>query len=207
MDDRIQSLLADYHSRAEAEWKLMNELPRDQVMSKRDDFLLSVGERSGALLNILVKELKAKTILELGTSYGYSTVWLAEAAKETGGRVVTLELSAKKSEHAKAQLSKVGLDAVVDFRVGDALEILKGLQGPIDFVLLDLWKDLYIPCFDLFVPKLGAGAIVAADNMIEPPMSRPEAEAYRAHVRASGAFDSVLLPVGSGIELSRLRRP
>ncbi len=207
MDDRIQSLLADYHSRAEAEWKLMNELPRDQVMSKRDDFLLSVGERSGALLNILVKELKAKTILELGTSYGYSTVWLAEAAKETGGRVVTLELSAKKSEHAKAQLSKVGLDAVVDFRVGDALEILKEVQGPIDFVLVDLWKDLYIPCFDLFVPKLGAGAIVAADNMIEPPMSRPEAEAYRAHVRASGAFDSVLLPVGSGIELSRLRGP
>jgi predicted O-methyltransferase YrrM len=66
-------------------------------------------------------------------------------------------------------------------------------------------KDLYIPCFDLFAPKLGAGAMVAADNMIEPSRTRPEAEAYRAHVRASGKFDSVLLPVGSGIELSRLR--
>jgi predicted O-methyltransferase YrrM len=205
MDARIQSLLAEYHLRAESEWKLMNELPPDQLMSKLDDFLLPVGESSGTLLNILVKAQKAKTILELGTSYGYSTVWLAEAAKETDGRVVTLELSAEKSAYAKAQLGRVGLDAFVDFRVGDALETLKGVPGPIDFVLVDLWKDLYIPCFDLFAPKLGAGAMVAADNMIEPSRTRPEAEAYRAHVRASGKFDSVLLPVGSGIELSRLR--
>jgi predicted O-methyltransferase YrrM len=205
MDTRIQSLLADYHVRAESERKLMNELPQDQLMSKLDDFLLPVGESSGTLLNILVKALKAQTILELGTSYGYSTVWLAEAAKETGGKVVTLELSTEKSAYAKAQLGKVGLDAFVDFRVGDALEALKGVPGPIDFVLVDLWKDLYIPCFDLFAPKLGAGAMVAADNMIEPSRTRPEAEAYRAHVRASGKFDSVLLPVGSGIELSRLR--
>lgn len=205
MDTRIQSLLADYHVRAESERKLMNELPPDQFMSRLDDFLLPVGESSGTLLNILVKSLKAKTILEIGTSYGYSTVWLAEAARETGGKVITLELSAEKSAHAKAQLGTVGLDAFVDFRVGDALETLKGVPGPIDFVLLDLWKDLYIPCFDLFAPKLGAGAMVAADNMIEPSRSRPEAEAYRAYVRASGKFDSVLLPVGSGVELSRLR--
>lgn len=205
MDARIQSLLADYHARAESERKLMSELPPDQFMSRLDDFLLPVGESSGTLLNILAKSLKAKTILEIGTSYGYSTVWLAEAARETGGKVITLELSAEKSAHAKAQLGTVGLDAFVDFRVGDALETLKGVPGPIDLVLLDLWKDLYIPCFDLFAPKLGAGAMVAADNMIEPPWSRPEAEAYRAHVRASGKFDSVLLPVGSGVELSRLR--
>lgn len=205
MDARIQSLLAEYHLRAESEWKLMNELPPDQLKSRLDDFLLPVGESSGTLLNILAKASNAKTILEIGTSYGYSTVWLAEAAKETGGRVVTLELSAEKSAYAKAQLGRVGLDAFVDFRVGDALETLKGVPGPIDFVLVDLWKDLYIPCFDLFAPKLGAGAMVAADNMIEPSRSRPEAEAYRAYVRASGKFDSVLLPVGSGIELSRLR--
>jgi predicted O-methyltransferase YrrM len=89
--------------------------------------------------------------------------------------------------------------------VGNALETLKTLSGPIDFVLVDLWKDLYIPCFDLFLPKLAPGAMVLADNMIEPVMARADAEAYRAHVRASGRFDSVLLPVGSGIELSRLR--
>jgi predicted O-methyltransferase YrrM len=138
MDARIQSLLAEYHLRAESEWKLMNELPPDQLMSRLDDFLLPVGESSGTLLNILVKAQRAKTILELGTSYGYSTVWLAEAAKETDGRVVTLELSAEKSAYAKAQLGRVGLDAFVDFRVGDALETLENVPGPIDFVLVDL---------------------------------------------------------------------
>jgi predicted O-methyltransferase YrrM len=205
MDSRVEALLNDYHLRAQAEETALRELPREQILGKRDDFLLSVGPNSGALLNILAKELGAQSILELGTSYGYSTVWLAEAARETGGRVVTLELSAKKSEHARAQLAKAGLEAFVDFKVGDALDTLKTLNGPIDFVLVDLWKDLYIPCFDLFLPKLAPGAMVLADNMIEPAMARADAEAYRAHVRASGQFDSVLLPVGSGLELSRLR--
>jgi predicted O-methyltransferase YrrM len=205
MDSRVEALLNDYHLRARAEEKAMRELPREQILSKRDDFLLSVGPNSGALLNILAKELGAKSILELGTSYGYSTVWLAEAARETGGKVVSLELSAKKSEHARAQLAKAGLEPFVDFKVGDALDTLKTLHGPIDFVLVDLWKDLYIRCFDLFLPKLAPGAMVLADNMIEPAMARADAQAYRAHVRASGQLDSVLLPVGSGIELSRLR--
>jgi predicted O-methyltransferase YrrM len=73
-------------------------------------------------------------------------------------------------------------------------------------VLLDLWKDLYIPCFDLFYPKLGSGALVVADNMIFPEFSRKEAADYRRHVRAKADLESVLLPVGSGIEVSRCTR-
>jgi len=73
-------------------------------------------------------------------------------------------------------------------------------------VLLDLWKDLYVPCFDLFYPKLGSGAMVVADNMIFPEFSRRDAEDYRRHVRAKADLQSVLLPVGSGIEVSRCTR-
>jgi predicted O-methyltransferase YrrM len=204
MDSRVESLLAEYHARAAAEHKLMSELALGDGMRRRDEFLLAVGPNTGALLNILAKESKAKRILELGTSYGYSTVWLAEAARENGGKVTTLELSAAKSEYARTALDKAGLDVYVDFKVGDALQILKDLHGPFDFVLVDLWKDLYVPCFDLFLPKLAPSALIAADNMIEPAIARADAEAYRAHVRASGRFDSILLPVGSGIELSRL---
>ena len=80
-----------------------------------------------------------------------------------------------------------------------------GLAGPFDFVLLDLWKELYVPCFELFADKLSHGSIVVADNMLFPDAARAHADAYRERVRASGRFDSVLLPVGSGIELSRLR--
>jgi len=205
MDNRMESLLSEYHTRAAAEAALMKATPYTELASRIDEFLISVGPNTGSLINVLARESKAKTILELGTSYGYSSVWLADAARETGGRVVTLELSQKKSAYAQAALAKAGLDIYVDFRVGDALQLLKDIAGPIDFVLVDLWKDLYVPCFDLFLPKLGEGAILVADNMLEPPFSRADAEAYRAHVRATGRFDTVLLPVGSGIELSRLR--
>jgi predicted O-methyltransferase YrrM len=76
---------------------------------------------------------------------------------------------------------------------------------PVDFTLIDLWKELYIPCFDLLLPRLARGALIAADNILEPPVFREMGEQYRRHVRANGGFDSVLLPVGSGVELSRLR--
>jgi predicted O-methyltransferase YrrM len=73
-------------------------------------------------------------------------------------------------------------------------------------VLVDLWKDLYIPCFDLFHPKLGSGAMVVADNMIFPEFSRRDAEHYRRQLRAKSDLQSVLLPLGSGIEVSRCTR-
>jgi predicted O-methyltransferase YrrM len=205
MDSRTESLLAEYHARASAESQVAEHMPREEGLRRRDEFLLAIGPDAGQLLNILVRQARAKTILELGTSYGYSTVWLAAAARESGGKVITLELAAAKSEYAHAALAKAGLDTYVDFRVGDALQILTQLEGPIDFVLVDLWKDLYIPCFELFQPMLAPGALIAADNMLEPISARRDAEAYRAHVRASGRFDSVLLPVGNGIELSRVR--
>ena len=111
-----------------------------------------------------------------------------------------------KQEYARAALSRAGLAEFAEFKLGDAREPLAALPGPIDFVLLDLWKDLYIPCFDLFYPKLGSGAMVVADNMIFPEFSRRDAEDYRKHVRAKADLQSVLLPVGSGIEVSRCTR-
>ena len=104
-----------------------------------------------------------------------------------------------------AALAKAGLADHAEFRLGDARETIAALDGPFDFVLIDLWKDLYIPCFDLCYPKLGAGAAIAADNMTYPEVSRPEGLAYRRHVRAKPDIESVLLPIGSGIELSRYK--
>ncbi|HKE43650.1 MAG TPA: class I SAM-dependent methyltransferase [Steroidobacteraceae bacterium] len=205
MDPSIERLLAEYDQRSDDERQARIDLATPGGAARRDQLLLAVGRGTGTLLNLLVKSLKARSILELGTSYGYSAVWLAEAARETGGKVITTDLVAEKSAYAKQRLGAVGLAQYVDFRVGDVLDILRQLAGPFDFVLLDVWKDLYIPCFDLFAPKLAPGAIVVADNMIEPESARVHAEAYRKRVRESGAFDSVLLPIGSGIEVSRRR--
>ena len=206
MDQTIETVLREYDQRAEAEMKRMREMPPADMMKHIDEFLLPVGPATGQLMNILIKEQKAQTILEIGTSHGYSTVWLAEAARATGGKVITLDVHAGKQEYARNALKKAGLAELVEFKLGDARESIAALSGSIDFVLLDLWKDLYIPCFDLFYPKLGSGAMVLADNMLFPEFSRADAALYREHVRAKSDMQSMLLPVGSGVELSRCTR-
>src|SRR3546814_2314308 len=89
-------------------------------------------------------------------------------------------------------LKSAGLADYVDFIEGDALASLDELPGTFDFVLIDLWKDLYIQCLDRLHPKLAAGGMILADNMIFPPENEENAQAYRRHARSLGDFDSVL---------------
>jgi len=184
MDSAIEAVLRQYEQRRADEMKRMQELPPADFTKRSDAFLLAVGPATGQLMNLHIKEAKARTILELGTSHGYSTVWLAEAARATAGKVISVDVHAGKQEYARAALSRAGLAEFAEFKLGDAREAIAALPGPFDFVLLDLWKDLYSPCFDPFYPKLGSGAMVVADNMIFPEFSRRDAEDYRRHVRA-----------------------
>jgi len=206
-DNKIQTVLESYHKRITAENKLMQSLPIEEGMKMRDDFLLPVGEEVGQFLNTLIKGGQSKTILEVGTSYGYSTVWLAEAAKKTGGKVITLEIDPKKSAYAKEQLQEAGIGDFVDFRVGDALDLIDASDDTFDFVLIDIWKEFYVPCFHKVIPKLNGEAFVVADNIIFPPQHEKEAAAYRESVQKSNLFDSILLPIGSGLEVSKLNKP
>ena len=127
--------------------------------------------------------------------------WLAEAARATGGRLITLELAAHKQAQAREMAEAAGLAASIDFRLGDAVALIGALECRVDLVLLDLWKDLYVPCLEALLPKLNPGAILVADNMIRPPSEG--ARAYGARVRSLPGVGSLLLPVGSGIEVSR----
>jgi predicted O-methyltransferase YrrM len=183
MDDAVSSVLADYEARIAAEQSVMQSTDFRQWTTRRDDFVLPIGPDTGRVLNILIKSAKSRSILELGTSYGYSTMWLAEAARDTGGKVVSLELADYKAKFAREALARAELSDIVDIRVGNALETLPRLAGPFDFVLLDLWKDLYVTCLDLLYPKLAQGAFVAADNMIYPEQVRADATAYRDRIR------------------------
>jgi predicted O-methyltransferase YrrM len=203
VDPVIERVLADFERRAEEEQR--RTMAPGAPGTNLDDLLLSVGRETGILLYLLASGGQARRILELGTSYGYSTVWLAAAARATGGKVLSLELRDFKIEHARQALTRAGLSSRVEFHQGDCLETLKTLPGPFDFVLLDVWKDLYLPCFELVHPKLAPGGIIAADNMLLPQAVRPQAEAYRARVRAAGDLDSVLLEIGNGVEISRKR--
>jgi predicted O-methyltransferase YrrM len=205
MDKAVAQVLHEFELRSDKESEEMREMDGRTMYRRRDEFLLSVGPATGQLINLLAKEAGAKTIVEVGSSFGYSTVWLAEAARETGGKVISLEIRPEKQANARASIERAGLSGLVEFRLGDARESIAQLSPGVDFVLLDLWKDLYIPCFDLLYPKLADGAFIAADNMTYPEATRKEAEEYRRHVRTRADIQSVLLPVGSGIELTRYK--
>jgi predicted O-methyltransferase YrrM len=204
MDDRATAVLAAYHERMREEQAQM----RSGALSAggddwRDRVLRAVGPETGHLINIIASSLKAPNILELGTSYGYSGIWLADAARAAGGRLTTIELQNYKSAYAREMSAKAGLAEFVDFRVGDAVETIGALPSGIDFVLVDLWKDLYTPCLDAFYPKLNPGAVIVADNMLRP--GGEEVQRYGRAVRAKPHMTSVLLPVGSGLEISRFQ--
>ena len=203
MDPAVSAVLADYEARAEREQEIWSRRSADENLRRRDEMLLPVGRAAGMLMNLLIKEGEARRILEVGSSYGYSTTWLAEAARAVGGKVISLELHAAKTQYACTQLERAGLADYVEFRVDDALASLRQLPGPFDFVLIDLWKDLYVPVFELLHRKLSPGAILVADNMLFPEEFRAEARAYRQRVRAAAGMSSVLLAVGNGLEVSR----
>ena len=204
-DPAFMAVIRDYEARAAREDALIASLSGPDLMQRRDELLLSVGRPAAVLLNLLIKESRATRILEVGSSYGYSTQWLAEGARAVEGKVISLELQASKAEYATAQLARAGLADQVEFVIGDALAALRQLPGPFDFVLIDLWKELYVPVWDLLQGKLAAGALVVADNMISPASAQPEVRAYRERVRATAHISSVLLSVGNGLELSRYR--
>jgi len=104
-------------------------------------------------------------VVEFGMSFGISAVHLASALRDNGsGRVVTTELSAPKIAAAKQTFAETGLDDLITVLEGDALTTLAGVDGPVEFVLLDGWKDLYLPVVKLLEPRLSTGALVVADN-------------------------------------------
>ncbi len=128
-------------------------------------FYIPVTPEAGRLLYALVRATRPTTVVEFGMSFGISAVHLASAVRDNGtGRVVTTELSAPKIAAAKQTFAETSLDDVITIFEGDALTTLDNLDGPVEFVLLDGWKDLYLPVIELLEPRLSTGALIVADN-------------------------------------------
>ncbi|MFM5950707.1 MAG: O-methyltransferase [Novosphingobium sp.] len=200
-DPKVAAVFARYDVREQADTARMAELGR-AAFAIRDEFLLPVGPEVGSFLHALILARRPRRILELGTSYGYSTLFLADAARAVGAQVVTMELADYKQTHARTQLEEAGLADVVEFRCGDAVEMVRADSGSFDFALLDIWKELYLPCFEALYPKLDEEGVICADNMITPEIARPEVRQYRAAVQARPDLQTALLPIGQGIELT-----
>ena len=128
---------------------------------------LNVPFEDGQILHELIIKKNYKSALEIGTSTGHSTIWIAWALSKTGGRLTTIELDAKRQKEAIKNLRAVGLSDVVDFKLGDAHQIVKELDGPFDFVFSDADKDWYVQYFKDLNPKLQKGGCFTAHNVLQ----------------------------------------
>ena len=125
---------------------------------------LSITEEQGLFLVDLIKKNKLKNIVEFGTSFGISTLFLAQGALETKGRIITTELIASKAEKAMENFKKAEVSNIIDVRIGDAMQTLQNHKEPIDLLFLDGWKDLYQPLFNMLESNFHTNTIIYVDN-------------------------------------------
>ncbi len=171
----------------------------DARETERPRRMLNITPDTGRLLWILIRAARATRILEVGTSNAYSTIWLADAARATGGRVTTLERDPNKVRLARQNLDRAGVAAWVDVREGPAADTLAALPGPFDLVFLDADRGSYRAYLELAVPRLAPGGLLVADNVVS---HQSELTDFLARVKAHPDLLSVTVPVGKGEEIA-----
>lgn len=159
---------------------------------------LNISPEFGQFLYAQVRSTNAKRIVEFGTSFGISTIYLAAALRDNGGgELITAELEETKAVQAMKNLSNAGLSDLVDFRIGDALDTLKaGINGKIDFVHLDGAWSLYLPVLKLLEPHVRTGTLVIGENALD--------QEYLEYVRnPQNGYQSQRIQIGEKLEYER----
>jgi predicted O-methyltransferase YrrM len=178
--------------------------PEDVRERGRDfwrDKLVALEPDKAELCYALCRAIGARRVVEAGTSYGVSTLYLAAAVRDNGGGVVfATELEAEKASIARAHFGEAGVDDLVELREGDIRLTLADLDAPIDFLLLDIWTPLALPTMARVGPLMRAGAIVVADNTTA---RRNEYADLLDHLAAAeNGFTTMTLPFAGGLELA-----
>ena len=165
-----------------------------------DDAYIPVSREAGRFLYLTAHVVGARLAVEFGTSFGISALFLASAMRDLGGRFIGSEMVPTKLAAARRNLEEAGLDGVAEVREGDAMKTFADLPAPVDLVLLDGWKDIYLPMVRMLTPKLRKGSVVCADNI---HTFRKDLAPYVAHMNdPRNGFRSMTLPLGSGLEYS-----
>jgi len=129
-----------------------------------EDAYLAISKEEGEALVQLIKENDLKNIVEFGTSFGISTLFLAQGVLETKGHIITTELLESKAKKAIENFKKANVNELIEVRIGDALETLKNHTDTIDLLLLDGWMSLYQPLFEILEPNFNNKTIIYVDN-------------------------------------------
>jgi predicted O-methyltransferase YrrM len=188
LDSRVQVFL-DSHTR---QWRDMN-----------------VPTADGRILHELIVERGFTQAVEIGTSTGHSTLWIAWALAKTGGKLTTIEIDRRRYEEARENIAAAGLSDYVEFILGDAHEVVPALNGPYDFVFSDADKGWYINYFDAMYPKLTPDACFTAHNVSAPGERgrRRSGSDYFEHVSQIEDMKSYVHPESrSGVAISCKRQ-
>ncbi len=168
-NSQIQHTLNSLHRKASGQgFTILKGLSKGvfrklQPEDMKDAYIAITREQGEFVYDLLLKH-QAKHIVEFGTSFGISTLYLGAAAQVTGGHVITTELLPEKCRVARENFADAGLQDFIEVREGDALETLQDVEPGIDFLLMDGWNDLYLPLMKILEPKLAPGALIYTDN-------------------------------------------
>jgi predicted O-methyltransferase YrrM len=166
-----------------------------------DDEFIAIGRNQGAFCYLLARAMRARNVVEFGTSFGISTIYLACAVRDNGGgHVVGTERVAAKAERARAHLEEAGLADFVEIRGGSAPESMNRLPGPVDLLLNDGFPRYALPVLQAVAPHMRRGAVVLTGNAAIFPADHRD---YLAWVReADNGFLSTRIALDEGVELS-----
>lgn len=211
MDSKISIVLKALEKKAFAEKSGEINPPRDKLMQ-------AITPDTGLFYNILAKASKTKRVLEIGTSAGYSTLWFADALKYNYGFkratkvITTIESNPYKIGVATRNFREAGVESMIEVLNGHALERLTMLSKSdlnnksngikFDLVFLDADKENLIEYFNLVLPLVAVGGIIAADNVLYPVEYKEAIQDYLKYIRKIKRIQSVTIPIGNGEELS-----
>ncbi len=199
-----QDVLSNKPSDSELDKKVKTFL-RNQQGKWRD---MNVPTSDGALLYNIIVDKGYTRALEIGTSTGHSSIWIAWALSKTGGKLMTIEIEHSRYEEAVAHFKEAGLSDYIDARLADAHQLVKELSGPFDFVFSDADKDWYINYFKDVAPKLSRGGCFAAHNVRKPGRFRRGMRGTREYLEYVQNLDGYTTHVddsGGGVAISYKR--
>ena len=190
MNSRLRALLQE-----------LEEVGRQNDAQEQDrhNKMLNLEPETAQLLSILVRSGRRQHLLEIGTSNGYSTIWLAWATQAFGGHVTTIDRDVHKQQLADENLRRAGLRQHVDLLCGDATEIVANLSGPFDCVFFDADRLSAPTQLKLLIAKLTPDALVLADNVLSHPQEIAE---YLTTLETLQMFDSLVIPIGKGLSVA-----
>ncbi|MEL6867109.1 MAG: class I SAM-dependent methyltransferase, partial [Bacteroidota bacterium] len=181
------TIAALYHDAKNDHFKMMKGVAKSMFRPIHpNDFknvYLSISHQQGEDLTQLIQRNNFKNIVEFGTSFGISTLFLAQGAMETGGHIITTELIESKALRAIENFKRAGVRQLIEVRIGDALQTLRPHSSPIDLLLLDGWKDLYLPLFQMLEPNFHSHTVIYVDNA-----DMSETQAFLRRVSENGRY-------------------